>query len=152
MFLGRVYAKRLCFGACICKGAERGLLLLLSPQVSPLFGTIYNSILYLAHTRQRMRTSGKWGVYGGNLVPHAHSLSFQGFSHPVQSSGSGASLLHFVILDTDGLSGELRPTHRVELESDMVRYLGSPIHFPNGVAPKTDSTCWFTHGIICSGG
>ncbi|XP_076144493.1 retinal guanylyl cyclase 2 [Alosa pseudoharengus] len=120
-------------------------------QVSPLFGTIYNSILYLAHTMKHMRDSGKH-IYGGNLVSHARSVSFQGFSHPVRSSTSGAGLLDFVILDTDGLSWELRPTHRVEMELDMVRYLGKPIHFPNGVAPKTDAGCWFTHSIICSAG
>ncbi|KAL2079664.1 hypothetical protein ACEWY4_025408 [Coilia grayii] len=120
-------------------------------QVSPLFGTIYNSMLFLAHAMQHMSKSQKW-VYGGHLVHHMQSLSFQGFSHPVQSSASGSILLHFVILDTDGLSWELRPTHRVEMESGMVRYLGTPIHFPNGVTPKTDSSCWFTHGILCSGG
>lgn len=120
-------------------------------QVSPLFGTIYNSILFLAHAMQRMRSSDKW-VYGGHLVRHAHSLSFQGFSHPVQSSATGFSLLHFVILDTDGLSWELTPTHRVEMESGMVRYLGNPIHFPNGRPPKPEYSCWFTPGVLCTGG
>ncbi|KAG7464721.1 hypothetical protein MATL_G00168640, partial [Megalops atlanticus] len=34
----------------------------------------------------------------------------------------------------------------------MLRFLGRAIHFPRGVSPKTDSSCWFTHGILCTGG
>uniref|UniRef100_A0AAY4C7W9 Guanylate cyclase n=1 Tax=Denticeps clupeoides TaxID=299321 RepID=A0AAY4C7W9_9TELE len=120
-------------------------------QVSPLFGTIYNSILFLAHAMQGVRNSGEW-LSGGNLARRAGNLAFQGFSHHVQSNGSGLGLLSYVVLDTDGLSWELHPTHRVEMENNMVRYLGHPIHFPQGVSPSTDSSCWFSHGTICTGG
>uniref|UniRef100_A0A673ILW1 Guanylate cyclase n=1 Tax=Sinocyclocheilus rhinocerous TaxID=307959 RepID=A0A673ILW1_9TELE len=40
----------------------------------------------------------------------------------------------------------------IEMQTDMVRFLGRPIHFPPAGPPKTDSSCWFTHGIICRGG
>lgn len=36
----------------------------------------------------------------------------QGFSHPITTNGSGAALLEYLILDTDGISWELKPTHR----------------------------------------
>uniref|UniRef100_A0AAZ3P6G0 Guanylate cyclase n=1 Tax=Oncorhynchus tshawytscha TaxID=74940 RepID=A0AAZ3P6G0_ONCTS len=37
---------------------------------------------------------------------------FQGFSHPVRTNMSGAGLADYVILDTDGKTWDLRPTHR----------------------------------------
>lgn len=36
----------------------------------------------------------------------------QGFSHPVKTNSSGAALLDYLILDTDGLSWELKPAYR----------------------------------------
>lgn len=38
------------------------------------------------------------------------------------------------------------------MEAGMVRYLGRDIHFPRGYGPRKDSSCWFTPGVICSGG
>ncbi|XP_068164325.1 retinal guanylyl cyclase 2 isoform X1 [Antennarius striatus] len=120
-------------------------------QVSPLFGTIYNSILFMAHTVHRVRQSGHW-ISGGNLARHTQSLAFQGFSHTIKTSDSGAALLDYLILDTDGLSPELRPTYRIDMEAGMVHFLGRDIHFPRGQGPRQDSSCWFTPGVICSGG
>ena len=37
---------------------------------------------------------------------------FQGFSHPIKTNGSGAALVDYLILDTDGRSWELKPTYR----------------------------------------
>lgn len=39
-------------------------------------------------------------------------LVWQGFSHYIKTSSSGAPLLDYLILDTDGLSLELKPTYR----------------------------------------
>uniref|UniRef100_A0A8C7IIB7 Guanylate cyclase n=1 Tax=Oncorhynchus kisutch TaxID=8019 RepID=A0A8C7IIB7_ONCKI len=117
-------------------------------QVSPLFGTIYSSVLFMAHAVHRVKASGEW-LSGGNLARHTHNL---GFSHPVRTNMSGASLADYVILDTDGKTWDLRPTHRIEMAADMVRFLGRDIHFPHGISPKTDSNCWFIKGIICTGG
>lgn len=107
-------------------------------QVSPLFGTIYNSILFMAHAVHRVRQSQEW-MSGGNLARHTRNLAFQvlrdifnvnfkglskgqlnintllmlqGFSHLVKTNSSGAALLDYLILDTDGLSWELKPTYR----------------------------------------
>ncbi|XP_032355295.1 retinal guanylyl cyclase 2 [Etheostoma spectabile] len=132
---------------------ERGeLARTLKPQqVSPLFGTIYSSVLFMAHAVHRVRQAGEW-MSGGNLARHTHNLDFQGFSHPIKTNGSGSALLEYLILDTDGLSWELKPTHRIDMEAGMVRFLGREIHFPRGYGPRKDASCWFTPGVICSGG
>lgn len=38
------------------------------------------------------------------------------------------------------------------MEIGMVRFLGRDIHFPHGYGPRRDAACWFTSGVICSGG
>lgn len=45
-------------------------------QVSPLFGTIYNSILIMAHAVHRVRESQAW-MSGGNLAQRIRNLDFQ---------------------------------------------------------------------------
>ncbi|XP_041635723.1 retinal guanylyl cyclase 2 [Cheilinus undulatus] len=120
-------------------------------QVSPLFGTIYNSILFMAHAAHRVRESGEW-MSGGNLARRTNNLAFQGFSHPIKTNTSGEVLLDYLILDTDGLSWELKPTYRIDMDASMVHFLGRDIHFPHGYGPRKDSMCWFTPGVICSGG
>ncbi|XP_036404361.1 retinal guanylyl cyclase 2 [Megalops cyprinoides] len=120
-------------------------------QVSPLFGTIYNSILLMAYAMQSVRLSGAW-VSAANLVRHSRSLDFYGFNQRIRTNASGAGMTDFVVLDTDGRSWELHPTHQVDTETGMLRFLGRAVHFPRGVSPKTDSNCWFTHGILCTGG
>ena len=45
-------------------------------QVSPLFGTIYSSILFMAHAVHRLRQSREW-MSGGNLARHTRNLDFQ---------------------------------------------------------------------------
>uniref|UniRef100_A0A8C4HPX2 Guanylate cyclase n=1 Tax=Dicentrarchus labrax TaxID=13489 RepID=A0A8C4HPX2_DICLA len=120
-------------------------------QVSPLFGTIYSSVLFMAHAVHRVRQSAEW-MSGGNLFQLHVLFTLQGFSHPIKTNGSGAALLDYLILDTDGLSWELKPTYRIDMEAGMVRFLGRDIHFPRGYGPRTDSSCWFIPGVICSGG
>ncbi|XP_067435924.1 retinal guanylyl cyclase 2 isoform X1 [Thunnus thynnus] len=120
-------------------------------QVSPLFGTIYSSVLFMAHAVQRIRQSREW-MSGGNLAQHTRNLNFQGFSHQIKTNGSGVALLDYLILDTDGLSWELKPTYRIDMEAGMVRFLGRDIHFPHGYGPRRDSSCWFTPGVLCSRG
>ncbi|XP_015240974.1 PREDICTED: retinal guanylyl cyclase 2-like [Cyprinodon variegatus] len=120
-------------------------------QVSPLFGTIYNSILIMAHAVHRVRESQAW-MSGGNLAQRIRNLDFQGFSHRVKTSSSGAVQLDYLILDTDGTSMNLMPTYTIDAEMGMVRFLGRDLHFPQGYGPRRDSSCWFTPGVICSGG
>uniref|UniRef100_A0A8C1ZVG6 Guanylate cyclase n=1 Tax=Cyprinus carpio TaxID=7962 RepID=A0A8C1ZVG6_CYPCA len=118
-------------------------------QVSPLFGTIYSSIMFMAHAVQSVRALGQW-MSGGNIAQNARNLLFKGFS--LQANSSDFGTMDYVVLDTDGFSWELQPTYRIEMQTDMVRFLGRPIHFPPAGPPKTDSSCWFTHGLICRGG
>ncbi|KAM4611633.1 retinal guanylyl cyclase 2 [Polymixia lowei] len=120
-------------------------------QVSPLFGTIYSSVLFMAHAVREVRESGAW-LSGGNLARYTRNLDFQGFSHPVRTNGSGAALVDYLVLDTDGLSWELKPTYRIDMKANMLRFLGRDIHFPRGYGPKEEASCWFTDGVICSGG
>ncbi|XP_047241461.1 retinal guanylyl cyclase 2 isoform X2 [Girardinichthys multiradiatus] len=120
-------------------------------QVSPLFGTIYNSILFMAHAVHRARESGAW-MSGGNLAQHVHNLDFQGFSHRIKTSSSGAVQLNYLILDTDGSTLNLIPTYKIDMEIGMVHFLGRDIHFPQGFGPRRDAVCWFTPGVICSRG
>uniref|UniRef100_A0A8D2ZJT1 Guanylate cyclase n=1 Tax=Scophthalmus maximus TaxID=52904 RepID=A0A8D2ZJT1_SCOMX len=118
-------------------------------QVSPLFGTIYSSVLFMAHAVHRVRQSGEW-MSGGNLARQTHNLAFQVLG--MKTNSSGAALLDYLILDTDGLSWELKPAYRIDMEVGMVRFLGRDIHFPRGYGPRKDASCWFTPGVICSGG
>uniref|UniRef100_A0A8C1CC22 Guanylate cyclase n=1 Tax=Cyprinus carpio carpio TaxID=630221 RepID=A0A8C1CC22_CYPCA len=129
---------------------EGGLPRHLKPQqVSPLFGTIYSSIMFMAHAVQSVRASGQW-MSGGNIAQNGRNLLFKGFS--LQANSSDFGTMDYVVLDTDGFSWELQPTYHIEMQTDMVRFLGRPIHFPPAGPPKTDSSCWFTHGLICRGG
>uniref|UniRef100_A0A8C7Z3T4 Guanylate cyclase n=1 Tax=Oryzias sinensis TaxID=183150 RepID=A0A8C7Z3T4_9TELE len=120
-------------------------------QVSPMFGTIYNSVLLMAHAIKGVRDSGAW-ISGGNLAHQTRNLNFQGFSHHIKTSSSGAVHLDYLILDTDGSSSKLLPTYRIDMEIGMVCFLGRDIHFPHGYGPRRDAACWFIPGVICSGG
>ncbi|XP_075948333.1 retinal guanylyl cyclase 2 [Anarhichas minor] len=137
------------YGEAVERGEVAGTLK--PQQVSPLFGTIYSSVLFMAHAVSRVREAGEW-MSGGNLARHTGNMDFQGFSHPIRTNGSGAVLLDYLILDTDGVSWELRPTHRIDMEAGLVRFTGREIHFPRGYGPRKDSSCWFTPGVLCSGG
>lgn len=103
----------------------------------------------MAQAVQSVRASGQW-MSGGNIAQNARNLLFRGFSLQANSSDFGTP--DYVVLDTDGFSWELQPTYHIEMQTDMVRFLGRHIHFPPGGPPETDSSCWFTHGIICRGG
>ncbi|XP_072517568.1 retinal guanylyl cyclase 2-like [Salminus brasiliensis] len=121
-------------------------------EVSPLFGTIYTSIIFMGNALQKIHKPANW-FSGANLARHSQNMEFQGFSQRVRTNGSGVSLLNYVVLDTNGRSWELYPTYIVDVEASMVRYLGTPIHFPGGAQPKADSSCWFTPGgPLCTRG
>ena len=40
----------------------------------------------------------------------------------------------------------------MELEGNMVHFLGRDIHFPNAYGPSQDAACWFNKGPLCSAG
>ncbi|XP_075040439.1 retinal guanylyl cyclase 2 isoform X1 [Mixophyes fleayi] len=120
-------------------------------QVSPLFGTIYNAIYFTAHAMNSSRGHHSW-VSGSSLVKYSKNMQFYGFNQWIRTDLSGNGFTSYVILDTDIKTCELYRSYIVDMETDMVRYMGRPIHFPNGVSPKSDSYCWFANGKICTGG
>ncbi|KAL0993899.1 hypothetical protein UPYG_G00115340 [Umbra pygmaea] len=120
-------------------------------QISPLFGTIYSSVLFMANAMQNMRDAGEW-MSGANLVRYSRNIAFYGFSQRIRTNGSGVSLVEYVVLDTDGHSWPMLPTHRVDIEAGTVMSLGRSIHFPGGAQPAADSSCWFIPGKLCKGG
>lgn len=106
----------------------------------------------MANALQNVRESASW-FSGANLARHTGNMVFQGFSQRIRTNGSGVSLLDYVVLDTDGVSWEMHPTHTVDVQANVIRYLGRSIHFPGGVQPKADSRCWFTPGgPLCTRG
>ncbi|XP_069664700.1 retinal guanylyl cyclase 2 isoform X3 [Haliaeetus albicilla] len=120
-------------------------------QVSPLFGTIYDAIYFMAMAIDSARRKGV-RILGANIAEHTKNFSFPGFSHRVETDNCGKGLSNYVILDTDGRGNQLFPTHLLDMSSDSVKALGRAIHFPSGAPPKPDSSCWFDPDVLCTGG
>ncbi|KAJ7418209.1 Retinal guanylyl cyclase 2 [Willisornis vidua] len=120
-------------------------------QVSPLFGTIYDAIYFMAMAIDSAQRNGI-RASGANIAEHTKNISFPGFSHRVETDSCGKGLSNYVILDTDGHGNQLFPTHMLDLSSDSVLSLGQAIHFPNEVPPKPDSSCWFDPDVLCTEG
>ncbi|NXF32742.1 GUC2F cyclase, partial [Nyctibius bracteatus] len=120
-------------------------------QVSPLFGTIYDAIYFMAMAIDSARKKGT-RVSGATIAEHTKNISFPGFSHQVETDNCGKGLNNYVILDTDGRGNELLLTHLLDMSSDSVESLGRDIHFPSGEPPEPDASCWFDPDILCDGG
>ncbi|XP_067995602.1 retinal guanylyl cyclase 2 isoform X2 [Melanerpes formicivorus] len=120
-------------------------------QVSPLFGTIYDAIYFMAMAIDSARRNGA-RVSGFNIAEHTKNFSFPGFNNWIQTDNCGKRLSNYVILDTDGRGNQLFPTHLLDMSSDSVKSLDRAIHFPSGAPPKPDSSCWFDPDVLCSGG
>ncbi|XP_069060000.1 retinal guanylyl cyclase 2-like isoform X2 [Pleurodeles waltl] len=120
-------------------------------QVSPLFGTIYGSIYFLACAMSNAWKQGAW-ISGTNLAEYTKNLDCPGFNHRLFTDHKGNGLTNYVVLDTDGKVNQLFPTYAVELSSNLVRFLGKTIRFPGGTPPPADSSCWFDPDTLCIGG
>ncbi|KAG8547652.1 hypothetical protein GDO81_027857, partial [Engystomops pustulosus] len=120
-------------------------------QVSPLFGTIYDSMYLMAKAMSSAWKQGAW-ISGSNLVEYTKNLDYPGFTHMLYTDGKGNGLSSFVVLDTDGKVNQLFPTYSVEMASNLVRFLGKTIRFPGGTPPPADSSCWFDPDTLCIGG
>uniref|UniRef100_K7FMX4 Guanylate cyclase n=1 Tax=Pelodiscus sinensis TaxID=13735 RepID=K7FMX4_PELSI len=116
-------------------------------QVHPLFGTIYNSIYYLAKAVERTRQAGRW-VMGSSIAEHTQDFQLEGFCQRL-AVDPGVS---YIILDTDGKGNRLWPTYSVATGPEGLRFMGHAIHWPHSSSPSTDSGCWFVPTTICSGG
>ncbi|NP_001124165.1 guanylate cyclase D precursor [Mus musculus] len=117
-------------------------------QVSPLFGTIYDAVILLAHALNRSETHGA-GLSGAHLGDHVRALDVAGFSQRIRTDGKGRRLAQYVILDTDGEGSQLVPTHILDTSTWQVQPLGKPIHFPGGSPPAHDASCWFDPNTLC---
>ncbi|KFQ28183.1 Retinal guanylyl cyclase 2, partial [Mesitornis unicolor] len=120
-------------------------------QVSPLFGTIYDAIYFVAMAIDSARRKGV-RISGAKIAEHTKNFSFPGFSHQIETDSCGMGLSNYMVLDTDGRGNQLFPTHLLDMSSDSVKALGQAIHFPSGAPPKPDSSCWFDPDVLCTGG
>lgn len=128
------------------------------PQVSPLFGSIYNSLYYIAMAVEQTRsdTSGRW-VTGEALANGKGEFEFEGFNQKVHGDAQGAGMqVSYAVLDTNGRGGRLRRTHMLMAAHTSTRfgglkYMGQSIHFA-GSTPSSESYCWFSPYMACSGG
>uniref|UniRef100_A0A8C1VZY0 Guanylate cyclase n=1 Tax=Cyprinus carpio TaxID=7962 RepID=A0A8C1VZY0_CYPCA len=120
-------------------------------EVSPLFGTIYNSLYLLAKSMHNARRAGKW-FSGSNLASFTRNITFSGFNQNIRMDAQGNGQTDYVILDTDGWGSELYRCFYVNLMLDKVLFAGTYIHFPAGSPPPSDSSCWFDPSAICTGG
>lgn len=92
-------------------------------QVSPLFGTIYDAVVLLAHALNRSESCGP-GLSGAPLGGHTASLDVAGFSQRIQTDEKGRRLAQYVVLDTDGRGSQLVPTHILDTGTWQVQSLG----------------------------
>uniref|UniRef100_A0A8C6RPR8 Guanylate cyclase n=1 Tax=Nannospalax galili TaxID=1026970 RepID=A0A8C6RPR8_NANGA len=121
------------------------------PQVSPLFGTIYDAVILVAHALNRSERH-QAGLSGAHLGDHIGTLDVAGFSQRIRMDEKGRRLAQYVILDTDGEGNQLMPTHILDTETWQVQSLEKAIHFPGGDPPDHDSSCWFDPNILCMRG
>ncbi|XP_051968449.1 retinal guanylyl cyclase 1 isoform X1 [Xyrauchen texanus] len=127
-------------------------------QVSPFFGTIYNMIYYTAMAAEQSRAAGggRW-VSGEVLAQNKGGFEFNGFNQRISSGTDGEGMqARYVVLDTDGSGSNLHCTHALEAPHTYgkyggLKYLGKLIHFA-GASPSSDSNCWFSPYVACSGG
>ncbi|XP_069776055.1 retinal guanylyl cyclase 1-like [Narcine bancroftii] len=120
-------------------------------EVSPLFATIYNSVLLLAKAAGEVqRRAG--GVSGRAVAWHTSQTEVDGFGQRLRTDESREVVADYVVLDTDGAGSLLQATHMLEADSGSLRPLGPAIHFPRGSAPGTDSSCWFNAQEACTEG
>ncbi|XP_070582987.1 retinal guanylyl cyclase 1 [Erythrolamprus reginae] len=117
----------------------------------PLFGTIFNSIYFLAKAVESTHLSGK-RVVGTTIAEHAKDFELEGFSQPVSADEKGGAEVPYVILDTDGRGNRLHPAYKVDLASGILRFVGRRMHWPYNTKTASDPSCWFNRGTICSGG
>uniref|UniRef100_A0AAQ6IVQ2 Guanylate cyclase n=1 Tax=Anabas testudineus TaxID=64144 RepID=A0AAQ6IVQ2_ANATE len=118
-------------------------------QVSPLFGTIFNMVYFVAKSVEERRQAG-----GGHWVTASVSL-FCFFFQVLYGGKEGRGLqARYVVLDSDGdrlvPTHSLAPTH-TDGKVGGLRSLGRSFVFPGG-KPPTASFCWFSREEACTGG
>ncbi|CAM4540539.1 unnamed protein product [Leuciscus chuanchicus] len=127
-------------------------------EVSPFFGTIYNMLYYTAMAAEQSRaTSGGRWVSGDALANNEGGFEFSGFNQQISAGSDGEGMqARYAVLDSDGSGSSLHLTHALEAPHTYgkfggLKYFGKSIHFA-GASPSSDSNCWFSPYIACSGG
>ncbi|XDA84479.1 hypothetical protein R6Z07F_014289 [Ovis aries] len=117
-------------------------------QVPPLFGTICDAVVLLAHALSCSESHGA-GLSGAHLGDHTGPLDVAGFSQRIRTDEKGRRLAQYVILDTGGRGSQLVPTHILDTDPWQVKPLNRAIHFPGGAPPACNSSCWFDPNTLC---
>uniref|UniRef100_A0A669BZF2 Guanylate cyclase n=1 Tax=Oreochromis niloticus TaxID=8128 RepID=A0A669BZF2_ORENI len=125
-------------------------------QVSPLFGTIFNMVYFVAKAvEERRQAGGGHWVTGNQLMKSDGGFDFQGFNQVLYGGTEGRGLqASYVVLDSDGdrlvPTHSLSPTHTDGMTGGL-RPLSRSFVFPGGKPPSA-SFCWFNPDEACSGG
>ncbi|XP_061816403.1 retinal guanylyl cyclase 2-like isoform X2 [Nerophis lumbriciformis] len=123
-------------------------------QVSPLFGTIFNMVYYVAKAVEERREAGGGGwVTGDQLVQSDGGFSFQGFNQVLHGGKEGSGLqARYVVLDCDGdqlvPTHTLAPMHTADGSIRSLKPLSHSFVFPGG-KPQSSSSCWFNPDKPC---
>ncbi|XP_041820987.1 retinal guanylyl cyclase 2-like [Chelmon rostratus] len=125
-------------------------------EVSPVFGTIFNMVYFVAKAveERREKAGGHW-VTGDHLIQSDGGFDFQGFNQELYGGKQGRGLqAKYVVLGSDG--DRLVPTHllapaHTDGTVGGLRPLSRSLTFPGG-KPPTASFCWFSPEEACSGG
>ncbi|XP_054609222.1 retinal guanylyl cyclase 2-like isoform X2 [Dunckerocampus dactyliophorus] len=122
-------------------------------EVSPLFGTIFNMVYFVAKAVEERRQAGggRW-VTGDQLVQSDGGFDYQGFNQVLHGGRDGSGLqATYVVLDSDGArlvpTHTLAPTH-TDGSISHVRQLSRSFVFPGGKPPSAAS-CWFNPDEAC---
>ncbi|XP_062240627.1 retinal guanylyl cyclase 2-like [Platichthys flesus] len=125
-------------------------------EVSPMFGTIFNMVYFVAKAvEERRQAGGGHWVTGDHLIQSDGGFDFKGFNQVLYGGKKGRGLqARYVVLDSDG--DRLVPTHSLAAtDTDglvgALRPLSRSFIFPGGKPPKA-SFCWFSPEETCSGG
>ncbi|XP_029282900.1 guanylyl cyclase GC-E-like [Cottoperca gobio] len=125
-------------------------------EVSPVFGTIFNMVYFVAKAvEERRQAGGGHWVTGDQLVQSDGGFDFPGFNQVLYGGKEGRGLqARYVVLDSDG--DQLVPTHTLApTHTDGpvggLKPLSRSFIFPGGKPPSV-SFCWFSPEEACSGG
>ncbi|KAK5848003.1 hypothetical protein PBY51_005662 [Eleginops maclovinus] len=125
-------------------------------EVSPIFGTIFNMVYFVAKAvEERRQAGGGHWVTGNQLVQSDGGFDFQGFNQVVYGGKEGRGMqARYVVLDSDGdrfvPTHTLAPTH-TQGPVGSLKPLSHTFIFPGGKPPSA-SFCWFSPEDACSGG
>uniref|UniRef100_A0A3B5AKQ2 guanylate cyclase n=1 Tax=Stegastes partitus TaxID=144197 RepID=A0A3B5AKQ2_9TELE len=125
-------------------------------EVSPMFGTIFNMVYFVAKAvEERRQAGGGHWVTGNQLAQSDGGFDFQGFNQVLYGGKGGRGLQsRYVVLGSDGdrfmPTHSLAPTHTDGMIGNL-RPLSRSFIFPGGKPPPA-SFCWFDPEEACSGG